>query len=175
MRKPFAVISILALVSCLALVALWGGAATHAAPRSTRTIRADRIIASRIELVDANDVQRAILCVDKDGTAFLIMGDAKERPLFTVQAKANGDAVLSIHDKAGSDRLNLGADKTGAYVVLRDPKGKGRAEFAIRKVDASMSLCDVNGRKRIILSSGKGDNAIIAIADRRGKPIFMAP
>jgi len=175
MRKPLAVVCIVLALVGLGLTPFLESTATYGAPRAQKTLHADRIVASRIELVDNKGRQRAVLTVDKDDAAFLILTDTNEKPFISMEVKRSGAATLALYDRLGRSRVSARVRHDDAYLIVADKRGKGRAEVATRGEDATFFIADTTGRKRIIMASGKGDNAVIGISDRRGKPIFMAP
>jgi len=179
MRKSHPLVPALLVLALVGLAVFAGAAVTSCSPKSptpqANRIVASEVVASRFELVDANNVQRAVLSVNENGTAILIMGDPKLNPLITLEARSNVDTVVALHDNAGTSRLGLRANLSGASLIFAGTQGRIRAEFGAIEENATLFLADTEGRKRIFLSAGKDDNVAIGIADQKGEPVFFVP
>jgi len=140
--------SIVALVLGAAIAgAAWGQ--SRSAPDRTNT---DEVRARRFILVDSAGAERAELAVTVDGSARLVVRDAKGKTAVWVGINSAGDPSLSIVDSQGLPYADLVMYRDEPRLALCSPPGKPRAGIVVSKTRGPrIDLLDDNGRPRASL------------------------
>jgi hypothetical protein len=105
----------------------------------------------------------------------LLMGQAAAPKDDPAQFKAVKATMITLVDENGKTRLELGTDKSGAGVDVRDANGKVRVVIGEGVIEglgegAGLWVFDEKERPRVGIGSGKHGHGMVVL-DENGKPV----
>jgi len=140
----------------------------------TRTVRADRVEAHDLVLVDRNGTERARLCVAED-SAFLHMYDENERARVSLGVFPGGSS-LGMSDEDEKCRLGLGLFANGPRLSFLDKNGTNRVGLSLGPDVSSLCFSDQGAVTRAWLGMrGSQRGPVLTFRDENAKRIWSAP
>jgi hypothetical protein len=174
------------LIASVAATFFWFGQFAGAVQKNGKILRADAVVAERIELVRSDGKLAALLYTNERDSTMLTFYDAKEKARLSVGFAALGQPALVAYDTKGDQRMSLELDADGypGVHLVGDASFGPRASLYATKDSTGVYLgsetsgkawmtLDETGQPEIRLTGAGKERQVYMTADQSGPAISL--